>query len=58
MECHCFKGWICEEHPDEPWLHDAACDGDGVPCTDPDCPWWDGVDPPAHHALKPDPDVH
>ena len=38
-ECHCHQGWICEEHPDKPWPHDA-CAGPGTRCDNPDCPWW------------------
>jgi hypothetical protein len=27
-------GWVCENHPDKPWLGDRACDcgGAGAPC--------------------------
>ena len=31
-ECHCHQGWICEEHPDKPWPHDA-CAGPGTPAA-------------------------
>lgn len=27
----CNRGWICEQHQDRPWLHDA-CTENGVPC--------------------------
>jgi hypothetical protein len=26
-------GWLCEEHPTQPWDHDPDCDGVGVACT-------------------------
>jgi hypothetical protein len=32
----CLDGWICEEHPDQPWPHDS-CAGSGVPCENPAC---------------------
>ena len=32
----CADGWICEEHPDQPWPHDD-CSGPGVPCENPAC---------------------
>jgi hypothetical protein len=25
------SGWVCEDHPDKPWQHDA-CGGAGSPC--------------------------
>jgi hypothetical protein len=30
----CDDGWICEQHPDRPWPHDA-CAGAGMPCDMP-----------------------
>jgi len=32
----CNDGWICEAHPDQPWLHDN-CAAPGVPCDVPTC---------------------
>jgi hypothetical protein len=29
--CVCVDGWICEQHPDQPWPH-GDCPGPGVPC--------------------------
>jgi hypothetical protein len=34
--CWCDEGWVCEEHPERPWPHDA-CSGPGVPCDNPAC---------------------
>ena len=34
----CDNGWICEEHPNQPWPHDD-CSGPGVPCDVPRCPY-------------------
>ena len=34
----CFEGWVCERHPNQPWPHDE-CEGPGVPCTNPVCPY-------------------
>ena len=34
----CAEGWICEQHPDQPWPHDD-CVGPGMPCREPDCPY-------------------
>lgn len=25
-------GWVCEDHSDEPWMHDG-CRGAGAPCV-------------------------
>ena len=44
--CHCAEGWICEEHPEQPWPHDD-CAGPGTQCDNPDCLWWRGTDPAA-----------
>jgi len=46
MACHCADGWICEEHPDQPWPH-GNCTGPEAPCAAPDCPWWKGSAPAA-----------
>jgi hypothetical protein len=27
----CNEGWICEEHPDQPWPH-QNCAGPAIPC--------------------------
>jgi hypothetical protein len=32
----CKDGWICEEHPDNPWPHDD-CAGPGMQCPNPEC---------------------
>jgi hypothetical protein len=34
--CWCNEGWVCEEHPERPWPHEA-CSGPGVPCDNPAC---------------------
>ena len=34
----CDNGWICEEHPDQPWPH-QNCAGPGMPCDVPTCPY-------------------
>jgi hypothetical protein len=34
----CDNGWICKEHPDQPWPHDD-CAGPGIPCDVPTCPY-------------------
>lgn len=51
--CHCDEGWVCEEHPDQPFPHDD-CSGPGVACTvvNPACPYWQG-----EHPLALDPSV-
>jgi hypothetical protein len=36
MASHCNHGWVCEDHTDQPWEHDA-CRGAGVECCNPDC---------------------
>jgi hypothetical protein len=46
MDCHCFTGWACEQHPDSAWSHDE-CPGLRVRCHNPDCPWWKGSAPAA-----------
>lgn len=46
MTCRCTEGWVCEKHPDQPMSHDD-CDGAGMRCPNPDCPWWRGPRPAA-----------
>ena len=46
MACHCAEGWICEAHPADAWPHDA-CAGPGMPCDNPECPWWRTSQPSA-----------
>jgi hypothetical protein len=46
MICHCAEGWICEEHPDQPWPHDD-CAGPGTRCENTDCSWWKSTKPAA-----------
>jgi hypothetical protein len=47
----CDEGWICEQHPDQPWPHgytwgdaddgeDPGCPGPGIPCPARDCVFW------------------
>ncbi|MBE7416504.1 MAG: hypothetical protein HS128_01950 [Ideonella sp.] len=26
------SGWLCDEHPDQPWGHDDDCDAGGIAC--------------------------
>ena len=26
------SGWLCEEHPRQPWSHHDDCDGGGIAC--------------------------
>jgi hypothetical protein len=52
MTCFCDRGFVCEEHPDQPDGHDG-CRAEGMRCPNPDCPWWQGdapaaVDPAVH----------
>jgi hypothetical protein len=35
-ECSCNNGWVCEEHPDQPWEHDG-CGAAGELCKNPEC---------------------
>ncbi len=49
--CHCRKGWVCEEHRDQPEQH-GGCTGAGMPCDHPQCPYWQG-----DNTLALDPDV-
>jgi hypothetical protein len=39
-------GWVCEEHPDQPWegLHACSCGAAGAPC--PHCNRTDDGEPP------------
>ena len=34
--CWCFYGWVCEDHPDQPW-GDDGCGAAGELCTNPQC---------------------
>lgn len=40
----CDDGWVCEQHPEQPWPHpdpaeaDGECAGPGMRCGNPDCP--------------------
>jgi hypothetical protein len=34
--CSCAEGWVCEDHPDQPYEHDG-CVGAGMLCQNPDC---------------------
>jgi hypothetical protein len=37
-KCRGYAGWICESHPDKPFMHDyPACGGPGMPCDEPGC---------------------
>jgi hypothetical protein len=45
--CSCNFGWICDAHPDLPFLH-GTCDGAGVACRNHACPYWQGPQPLAH----------
>jgi hypothetical protein len=36
--CYCDEGWVCEAHPDQPWLHDE-CRGPGMPHMTRSCPY-------------------
>lgn len=35
-KCRGYAGWICERHPDKPFMHDD-CGGAGMPCDEPGC---------------------
>ena len=39
--CHCAAGWICEDHPSQPFPH-GSCPGPEMRCGNPECPWWRG----------------
>src|SRR4029453_1555763 len=34
--CSCYRGWVCEDHPDQPWEHDG-CGAAGELCKNPNC---------------------
>ena len=34
--CLCISGWICEDHPDQPYGHEG-CGAAGELCTNPEC---------------------
>ena len=35
-KCSCLKGWVCEDHPNQPWGH-RGCQAAGELCTNPQC---------------------
>ena len=35
-KCPCFKGWVCEDHPNQSWGH-KSCGGAGELCRNPQC---------------------
>ena len=35
-KCPCFKGWVCEDHPNQPWGH-KGCEASGELCRNPQC---------------------
>src|SRR6266481_7453407 len=35
-KCLCYKGWVCENHPNQPWGH-SGCEAAGDLCTNPQC---------------------
>lgn len=41
QKCLGYAGWVCERHPDLPFMHKdangAPCTGAGVPCDAPAC---------------------
>lgn len=51
----CTDGWVCAQHPDQPWPHDLddgrTCDGPAIACTVPECAAWVN-DPPATQAPR------
>jgi hypothetical protein len=47
LSCSCNLGWICDIHPDLPFLH-GRCSGPGVRCRNHACPYWEGPRPLAH----------
>jgi hypothetical protein len=51
MSCHCDHGWICEQHPLCEWPHSDDCDGLGMQCPNPECPWW-AEDPPHARLMN------
>ena len=34
----CDEGWLCEEHPDQPYGHEG-CEGTAMQCDAPGCKW-------------------
>lgn len=52
----CADGWICEQHPDQPWPHARTanptdlCSGPGVPC--PTCRACTCTTPCPHHGTR------
>jgi hypothetical protein len=46
IACHCQQGWVCELHLHLAWPHDD-CAGPGMPCENPDCPFWQHRPKPA-----------
>src|SRR5262245_47334799 len=35
-KCWCFYGWVCENHPNQPWAH-KGCGAAADPCKNPQC---------------------
>jgi hypothetical protein len=35
-ECPCLNGWVCEDHPNQPWKH-RGCGAAGELCKNPQC---------------------
>jgi hypothetical protein len=35
-KCPCLKGWVCEDHPNQPWKH-RGCEAAGELCKNPRC---------------------
>ena len=35
-KCPCLKGWVCEDHPSQPWGH-RGCGAAGELCKNPQC---------------------
>lgn len=44
LPCRCNGGWMCHRHADSRFLHDR-CPGPGIPCSQQDCPYWQGAHP-------------
>jgi hypothetical protein len=36
LECACNNGWVCEDHPDQPWGHNGW-GAAGELCKNPQC---------------------
>jgi hypothetical protein len=46
--CQCDRGFVCEEHPDQPDGHGGALPAcAGMRCPNADCPYWEGESPAA-----------